>query len=312
VGGYDYCQNPPGTRLPAGCVCGPSPTSPASPSPSPAAANANAQLLADAQTMLQNAGRISKSMTDAMDVTKHNNVGIGVALGATFGAMGKMIGVAAQQYRLLAAAGNAAAQDGAIVQIAGQAATESGVVANQAATSVAQMGSAGSTLAAGTATTGYLEGAVLQSGGQMAQGDLPICAVLSCVRLGQLLGRNIPIFRFMENFVPKVNVVPGQATVGGGLTAQQVATGLKATGINAEVGSGMTDMMNKVRAGTPVIAGVSTTGAANAPLHALVIQSVDTSGPAMLTIYDPVGNVYTQAAKTFAKYFTGVFVTPLP
>ena len=85
------------------------PTKPQAAPPLQAASDFSDKLAADAETVLQSAGRISKAMTDAMDVTKHNNVGINVMLMSSLGALGKTMSLVAQQYKALAAASNAVA-----------------------------------------------------------------------------------------------------------------------------------------------------------------------------------------------------------
>ncbi len=272
------------------------------------------QLLTDAQTLLQNAGRISKAMTDGMDVTRHNNVGIGVAVSAYFGAASELLGVVAQQYKVLAATGNAVAatQRAPILEIASEAAADSGGLANQAEQSVSQMGKTGGTPSGAPMGTGapsavprgtnYQQGMVLKGvAGMPSQGELPICGVLSCARIAQLLQRNIPSLRALS-----VGIGPN------GLTAAQIAAALQKAGINAEVGTGMTNMMNEVRAGTPVIAGIKTAAAADSPLHAVVIEGLETQGGvAGLNVYDPAGWYYWQPIKAFEKYFTGDFIKPI-
>ncbi len=318
-GGYNYCDNPAGTQ-PAGCVCGTAQPAPSQPASTQPVLNFGNYLLADAQTMLQNAGRVSKAMTDAMDVTKHNNVGIGVAFGAAFGASGKMMGFVAQEYQALAAAGAAASQESTILEIASDAASESGTVANQATETASELESTGGTaIGAAPNAAGYLEGAVYEPAASqpaIQQGALPDCTVLSCNRLAQLLGRNIPLERVIENIKPNLKMVvdpkTGAVSMKGGLTLTEVQTALKSIGVNAQVGTGMTPMMNQVRAGNPVIAFVYTTAATDAPLHAVVIEGVETQGGVSgLVIYDPLGSVDWQPIQTFQKYFTNGFVKPL-
>jgi hypothetical protein len=311
-GGYDYCANPAGTQ-PAGCECSQQKPALVQPAPSQPAPNFNNQLLADAQTILQNAGKISKEMTDAMDVTKHNNVGINVAVGAYFGAAGKLMGVVAQEYKLVAAANAiAAAQKAPILQIADEAAAESGTLAGQAEQTVSQVGKTGGAPtgapmgtampSGGTGGTNYQTGMVLKGvAAAPGQGELPICGVLSCARVAQLLQKNIPTIRMLS-----VGIGPE------GLTAPQIAAALQKVGINAQVGSGMTNMMNQVRAGKPVIAGIYTTGSTASPLHAVVIEGLETVGDVPgVNIYDPAGWYYWQPIKAFQTYFTSDFVNPL-
>lgn len=331
-GGYDYCANPAGTQ-PAGCVCSQKPQPAVKPT-TPGAANPTLQaasdfsdkLRADAETILQGAGRISKAMTDAMDVTKHNNVGINVALGAYFGAIGKLMGSVAQEYNTLAAAkAIAAAQQTPILQIADEAAAESGTLAGQAEQTVAQAGKTpvgtptgtpptggpvgtpggaplGSGIAPNTGGTGYQTGMVLKGvAGAPGQGELPICGVLSCQRVAQILQKNVPTLRMLSTGIGPE-----------GLTPQQIAAALQRVGINGQVGTGMTNMMNQVRAGKPVIAGLYTTGATNSPLHAVVIEGLSTEGGvAGVNIYDPAGWYYWQPIKALQTYFTGDFVVAL-
>ena len=169
----------------------------------------------------------------------------------------------------------------------------------------------------GPDAAGYMEGiSNLTAVNNLHQGPLPTCAVLSCVRLAQLLKSNINIFRMLQNMKPNLIVSIGEkgaVTVKGGLTGEQVAQGLTQAGLKAQYGTGMTNMMNQVRAGKPVIAGVYTSVCSgSAPLHAVVVEGIETVGDqSVLRIYDPVGWVYTQPVVTFQKYFTGEFVMPL-
>ena len=322
-GGYDYCANP---TQPPGCICKkPQPQPPlggdtsGSP-PSQSVPNSANQLLADAQNMLQSAGRISKAMTDAMDVTKHNNVGIGVAFGAAFGAAGKLIGVAAQQYQALATAGKVVAEESSVLEIAGDAASESGTMANQATETASELesGGGGNAMGAPANPAGYQEGVVMEPASAqpaVSQGALPTCTVLSCNRLAQLLGRNISIVQVFERIQPKIKLIQdanGAPTVSGGLNAQEVAGALHNIGINAQVGTGVSNMMSEVASGNPVVAGVYVTLADSSPLHAVVIEAAETrAGVAGLRIYDPLGYLYWQPLATFSKYFTNEFVKAL-
>jgi hypothetical protein len=318
-GGYNYCANPAGTQ-PAGCVCSQKPQPAVKPT-RPGAADPNLQaasdfsdkLRADAETILQGAGRISKAMTDAMDVTKHNNVGINVAVGAYFGSVGKLMGTVAQEYKTLAAANAiAAAQKAPIVQIADEAAAESTTLAGQAEQTVAQAGKTpvgtpggtplGSGIAPNTGGTGYQTGMVLKGvAGAPGQGELPICGVLSCARVAEILKKDVPTLRMLSTGIGPE-----------GLTAAQIAKALQRVGINGQVGTGMTNMMNQVRAGKPVIAGLYTTGSADSPLHAVVIEGLETVDKVPgVNIYDPAGWYYWQPIKALQTYFTGDFVSAL-
>lgn len=76
--------------------------------------------------------------------------------------------------------------------------------------------------------------------------------------------------------------------------------------------------MNEVRAGRPVIAGVSTINPGEAaagvqiPLHAVVVEGLEyRAGVLGLKIYDPVGFVYWERLSTFDQFFTGEFVKPI-
>ncbi len=316
---YNACDYP-NVVKPAGCVCSPAPQ-PAKPAVQPTKTPATPTvrtvpdwsdtLTADAQTLLQNAGRISKAMTDAMDVTKHNNVGIGVGLMSSFGAVGKMIGVVAQQYKLLAAAKAIAAADQTpILAIASEATAESGTLASQAEEAAAQLGKTGGSPVGKTmgsasgGTAGYMEGATDLAAATTlpAQGSAPVCGVLSCARIAQLLQANVSTLRVVDA------IRAGPA----GMTAQQIAAGLQKIGINAQMATGMTNMMNQVRAGTPVIVGVKVVGGSDSPLHALVVEGLETQGGVSgLRIYDPLGWTYWQPIKAFQSYFDDVFVHPL-
>ncbi len=272
------------------------------------------QFLLDAQTLLQNAGRISKSMTDAMDVTKHNNVGISVALMSAFGAIGKGIGLAAQQYKALAVAG-AVAQDAPLLQMGGAAATESGVMANEVSQLESQIASSG---AAGMAQDipAFMEDAVIESTPNLPpQGALPTCTVLACARLSQLLGRNTQLMEVFEKIKPNIRLETsptGEVYAAGGLTPSAVASALDKIGIKAQVEKGMEAMMDTVRAGNPVIGNVFTAGPGSGSAHALVVEGIETRGTVEgLQIYDPMGFNFWQPASTFEKHFTGLFIKPL-
>src|SRR5262249_24973023 len=123
------------------------------------------RMRAAAESILQAVGRISKAMTDANDVTKHNSVGIGVAFGSMFAAAGQMMRLGVSQYQALAAAGHAAGDEAAIARMADVAASQSQTLAGQAEQVDAQLRAEAPALAdtypAGADTVGhYLEGAV--------------------------------------------------------------------------------------------------------------------------------------------------------
>ena len=309
------------------------PTTPGAANPTlQAVSDFSDKLRADAETILQGAGRISKAMTDAMDVTKHNNVGISVAGGAYFGAAGKLMGAVAQEYNTLAAAkAIAAAQQTPILQIADEAAAESGSLAGQAEQSVAQAAKTGSTPTGGpvgtpggeptgglpmgsgtpapnTGGTNYQTGMVLKGvAGAPGQGDLPICGVLTCARVAEILGKNVPTLRMLSTGVGEK-----------GLNVPQMVAALKRIGIVAQGGTGatkqavFTNMMNAVRAGKPVIAGINMTGENNGPLHAVVVEGLETVNDVPgVNIYDPAGWYYWQPIKALQTYFNGEFVMPL-
>ncbi len=276
------------------------------------------QLLADAQALLLGAGRISKAMTDSMDVTKHNDVGVQVGISACLAAFP---GVAtflrgwAQRVTQAAAVQCAGAQEAATLQIANVSASEAEEMANQAVQEASQAPSGGAAMGAAGSAAGYMEDAIelTQSADvAVAQGNLPTCTVLACDRLAQLLGRNIDLMQVFDRIRPHVQLViskTGEVTLKGGLRPAEVADGLRRVGINAQVGVGMTNMMNEVRAGKPVIVGVYIAACPRAPLHALVVEGVETMGGVTgLRIYDPVGRVYWQPVRTFQRYFTKEFV----
>ncbi|HVN94401.1 MAG TPA: hypothetical protein VMT38_11925 [Terracidiphilus sp.] len=283
-----------------------------------AASDFSDKLRADAETILQSAGRISKAMTDAMDVTKHNNVGVGVGFGSAFGAVARMMGVVAQQYRTLAAAGGAVAQESQVLQIAADAASESGSMANQAEQLESRLGStAGTSEVSTSGLPNFMEDAVFESDlpALPAQSELPTCAVLSCARLSQMLGRNTQLMEILEKIKPKIvleTAPDGETYASGGLTPQETAAALKNIDITAEVDEGLKSMVDTVTAGKPVIAPVYTTGATNGPVHAVVIEGIETRADVQgLRIYDPMGFVFWQPVSTFAKYFTNTFIKPI-
>lgn len=315
------------------------------------------RMRAAAESILQAVGRISKAMTDANDVTKHNNVGIGVAFTSMFGAASQMMRLAASQYQALAMAGHVAGDEAAVMQIANVAASQSQAFASQVEQTATELGAAEGAIAdatlAGTEADSlghYLENAVTISGG-VAQSDLPTCGLMSCYRLSQLLGKNTPLFDVFAKGVPRAFDVLAKGaprdllgirfvfeevlkdgrkvvkiSVDGGLTTKQIQSILQRLGIQAEVGNDFTALMNEVRAGNPVIAGVKTItpptnyvlvgtlppGAAtvNVPGHAVVIEAAqELNGVAGLRIYDPNGFIYWQPLVTFQKYFRE-FVAP--
>ncbi len=221
-----------------------------------------------AEAILQAAGQIAKANIDAMDVTKHNNVGIGVAFGSYFGALAATLGAVARQYQALATVGPVAAQENVILPIAAQAASESQAMAAQATKTVAELDAAapaaygtGSGTPAGSA--GYLEDSeILNAAGPktIRQGKLPTCTVLSCHRLANLLDRNISIFEVFNKIRPRIITKmnqDGKFVITGGLNAEQVSSPLQSLGIQAKVGTGLTNLMNEVRAGSSLIFAVN-------------------------------------------------------
>jgi hypothetical protein len=335
---YDVCDYPNLAR-PAGCECS---TVPAAQKPQPAvkpttpgaaapalqaASDFSDQMRAAAETMLQSAGRISKAMTDSMDVRTHNNVGINVMLMSSLGALGKTMSFVAEQYQAIAAAKVAAsaAEQAAILEIAGESAAESGTLASEAEQSAAQAAKAGS------ASTGAPVGTPMGTlGGNMVgllpyqegmvylgktviqtTGDLPYCGVLSCARLGQLLKANASLTKAFE-----------AVEVGAeGSTPQQMVAGLQQMGINAQIVTGPAagaTMAKLLGQGQPLIAGVEIFGPGGTPLvgtsglHAVVIEAAETIGGVPgFKIYDPAGWYYWQPIETFFKYSSGVIVHAL-
>jgi len=317
---------------PAGCTCSTAQTAQKPPRAVPPSTNAPAaaplqaasdfsdQMRAAAETMLQNAGRISKAMTDSMNPATHNNVGINVMLMSSLGALGKTMSFVAEQYQAIAAAKVAAsaAEQAAILEIAGESAAESGTLASEAEQAVAQAAKAGSA-SAGTpmGTLGgnmvgllpYQEGMVyLGKTVIQTTGDLPYCGVLSCARLGQLLKANASLTKAFE-----------AVQVGAeGSTPQQMAAGLQQMGIDAQIATGTTagaTMAKLLGQGKPLIAGVEIFGPGGTPvvgtsgLHAVVIEGAETIGKVDgFRIYDPAGWYYWQPVTTFFKYFSGVIV----
>jgi hypothetical protein len=280
-----------------------------------AVSNFSNQLRGYAETILQNAGRISKAMTDANNVATHNNVGIGVALTSGFGAVAQELGAAARQYQLLAAESGPAAQEGEILQFASTSATESGNMANDAAQLESQMASAGaaSSGAAGEGTWYMADAEIIDEAGLPPQNIYPTCTVLSCARLARLLGRNTELMEILEKIKPKIMISPKvEGEIAGGLTPDEVVSALKTIGISAKVEEGLTPMMNTVRAGNPVIANIRTWSNGGGNLHAVVVEAVETrNGVPGLQIYDPAGLVIWQSVEKFGNYFTGIFEMPL-
>jgi hypothetical protein len=315
---------------------GTQPASPASPSSAPGSSSqpdppASIQptqdfrnkLLADAQTLLRNAGDISKAMSDRMNPATHNNVGVQVGLLSLAGAAGSMMGFAAKEFQLLAAASRIAEPASTYLQIADTAASESGTFANQIANAETQLGSAGSGAVGAAAQNlpGYLEDMVPYAGEGpvLSQGPFPLCSLLSCHRLAQALGRNVDFTKALESvrviikplIFSKTN--PGEVIgAPGGLNAAEIQNGLERMGIKNQIESGLENMTKEVGAGNPVIAGVFPTGNRAGDMHALVIEALEMRGKVQgLKIYDPMGWVYWQPTDTFAKYFSDIFIKPL-
>ena len=330
-GGYDPSQNPACEALAA-----PQPQAPYG-QPQPGAypplqqaSDFSNEMRRAAETMLQAAGRIAKASSAAMDVTKHNNVGVGVAVGGYFGILASTIGNVAREYQAVAAANRAASQQNAILPIAEEAASESQAMADQATETVAELAAgkpAAAALAGSASSVGFLddvEPLAAASTPIVSQGALPTCTVLSCYRLAELLGRNVSIFDVFNRIRPIVvativkngNLV--SVSMDRGLTLQEISSALPSIGIRAEVATGVTNMMNEVRAGRPLIAFVSTInpGAAAAgvklPIHAVVVEGMEyRAGVLGLKIYDPIGMFYWKPLSTFEQFFTGGFVKPI-
>ncbi len=304
---------------------GPGPGSGSEPPPEsfPPTQDFRNKLLADAQTLLRNAGDISKAMTDRMNAAAHNDVGVQVGLLSLAAAAGQMMGFAAKEFQALAAASRIVQPANTYLQIADTAASQSATLANQTtqllskAVGTSKAGAVAADVAADAA--GYQEDIVFYPKAEqpiVQMGDLPTCGVLSCTRLAQFLGLNEKTFEILDKIKPVVQVknvnVPGATTIDGGLTMPAIAAGLRSVGINAQVESGIGAMMNQVRAGNPVIAAMNALGAPDSPWHAIVVEGLETrAGVPGLKIYDPVGYVYWQPIQTFGKYFTNIFVKPL-
>ena len=289
------------------------------------------KLLAAAQTILQNEGRIAKVKSDAMDPATHNNIGVGVGLKSLASAAGGIMGVVAQEFQALASASQVVGDEGSLLQIAGATASESGTMANQATQEVSQLETAlAKTMGTGMQPAGaqpvavnapdftaYRQGMVPYPNPQppnLTTGELPICGQVACVRLGQILGRNIPAFDIIQNTMPKAFTVTfpnGVATFDGGLSMLDVAAGLRSAGINVQTATGIGALWNQVSGGNPVIAAVNAAGAPGSPWHALVIEGVENQGGVWgLKIFDPIGDTNWQPLEEFEKYFTGLFVQP--
>ncbi len=330
---YNACDYPNLPR-PAGCTCPGKPAPAVKPTtktpaaaPLQAASDFSDQMRAAAETMLQNAGRISKVMTDSMDARTHNNVGINVMLMSSLGALGKTMTFVAEQYQAIAAAKvvASATEQGAILEIAGESAAESGALASEAEQAAAQAAKAGSASPGSPAGTpmgtlsGNMVGLLPYQEGMVylgktfiqTTGDLPYCGVLSCARLGQLLKANASLTKAFES-----------VQVGAeGTTPQQMVAGLQQMGINAQIATGTAAgaMMAKLLGqGKPLIAGVEIFGPGGTPavgtsgLHAVVVEGAETIGGVQgFKIYDPAGWYYWQPIETFFKYSSGVIVHAL-
>ncbi len=147
------------------------------------------------------------------------------------------------------------------------------------------------------------------------------CAVLTCARLSQILQNNGQVIQVIDKVMqqmPWVETTAANGTVTrsmAGLNAAQIEGALQKVGISAkaQVQSDLTTLLNQVRAGNPVIAGVYTSATkTTANLHAVVIEGLETQGEVLgIKAYDPVGYDYWQPVETFAKYFSKDFVHPL-
>jgi hypothetical protein len=327
----------PGTTLGSGPgtppATGTQPGSPASPSSgpgsgSPSTPSASIQptqdfrnkLLADAQTLLRNAGDISKAMSDRMNPATHNDVGAQVGLLSLAGAAGSMMGFAAKEFQLLAAASRIVQPASTYLQIADTAASQSTNLANQVAQAERLMGSAGqgaAGAAAGDVPTYLADTVPYGEEAQAAlppQGDLPLCGVLACARLSQLLGRNTQIMEILEKIKPRIMVSPTAADpydISGGMNGTELMAALKKVGINSQIGEGIANLRQAVGAGNPVIASVLAELKEGSPVHALVVEGLETRGTVQgLKIYDPMGWVYWQPVETFERFFQGGFLKP--
>jgi hypothetical protein len=310
---------------------GTQPASPASPSSAPGSSSqpdppASIQptqdfrnkLLADAQTLLRNAGDISKAMTDRMNPATHNDVGVQVELLSLIGAAGRMMGLAAKEFQLLAAASRIAGPETTYLQIADTAASESTNLTNQIAQAETRFGTGGQAAAGAQPQNfrNYLQGMqeyAEEEQPALQQGNLPTCAVLSCYKLAQLLGIEADIttvFAKLRMTLPPVTPPPpGTVAPVSGITAAEIQNGLRSLGINAQAETGMQNLENVVRAGNPVIAGVFPTGFEADGAHALVIEALETRADVLgFRIYDPVGSVYWQPTGLFFRCFSNIFV----
>jgi hypothetical protein len=278
------------------------------------------KLLADAQTLWQNAGDISKAMSDRMNPATHNNVGVQVGLLSLAGAAGSMMGFAAKEFQLLAAASRIVQPASTYLQIADTAASQSTNLANQVAQAERLMGSAGqgaAGAAAGDVPTYLADTVPYGEEAQAAlppQGDLPLCGVLACARLSQLLGRNTQIMEILEKIKPRIMVSPTAADpydISGGMNGTELMAALKKVGINSQIGEGIANLRQAVGAGNPVIASVLAELKEGSPVHALVVEGLETRGTVQgLKIYDPMGWVYWQPVETFERFFQGGFLKP--
>ncbi len=299
-----------------------------------------------AEAMLRATGDISKAMTDASDVTKHNNVGIGIALGGYLGTLGKLgesVRLASREYQKAAAALTAASEQEAALLIGNVAKTQSAIAAERAAQIAREVArEVGPPPIAPPGTTppvtppirtppvppppsaipdSYLANVeFLTSEPALRQGSLPTCGAYACKRLADLLGRNVSLFQALNRLRPKVEggleqkVVDGKTVTefvlkGGGLTANQLERGLTSLGIPAKVESGLIGLMNEVREGRAVIAMVRTEAAEGAGLHWVVVEGLEErAGVLGFTIYDPGGWTYFQAVSEWQRFFNGAFI----
>jgi hypothetical protein len=279
------------------------------------------RMLLGAQDLLQAAGRIAKANTDAMDVTKHNDVGIGVALGAYLGALGPMLKLTGAQFQLLAATRMSAPSAQVLETIAADASQEAGAVSQQVEKTVDALKAEPATYGNGNAggVGSHFGGEfyndnvtpVLNQPSLPAQGELPVCGVLSCARLGELLGVQKTL-QEVYGHAPWLSDIIRNS----GMSVSQIQSTLHNMGITAQVGEDLKDMVKLVNSGKPVIAGVRNfvqTGpvpagmqAIQPGLHAVVVEGVrlQPGNQLEVLIYDPVGTFYWQNVKNFASFFT--------
>jgi hypothetical protein len=284
------------------------------------------QMRQAAENILQAAGRFSKASTDAMDVTKHNDVGIGVAFGAYFGWLAGNYRSIGTELKGLAAIRGGASEAKVIAPLVTEAAAEAPAMASQVAELVNDLQAEKPALGAGIQSNAGLPGmpelynqdAVVYpwKWGQ-AQGDGTVCGAACAMRAAHVLGVDKDIFQVIDA-MPGVKL---EDILTNGVKNWQVKHALRALGLQARMNEGLANLYREVATNRqPVIAAMRSFNEYFDPAtgkwvqpgldHAIVVESTEIrNGVPGVNIYDPVGTFYWQPLKTFGRFFRGDYVT---